>query len=132
MNSNITRRGVIRGAAWTAPAIVLAASAPAFATSTDPVDPIPELDPVSCRRPGEGKNTKDYYVRTRHRDEVVVLTVLIGGREAVAGNHGWEVLGFKDSRIKRPVVITYTLAGDPATILRWSNEMTFPVCKDKA
>ncbi|ACV06901.1 hypothetical protein I6I18_07230 [Kytococcus sedentarius] len=42
MTSNTTtRRTVLRGAAWTAPAVVVAGSAPALAASTDPCEPTP-------------------------------------------------------------------------------------------
>ncbi|MFL0459377.1 hypothetical protein ACH0CA_02705 [Kytococcus sedentarius] len=42
MTSNTTtRRTVLRGAAWTAPAVVVAGSAPALAASTDPCEPQP-------------------------------------------------------------------------------------------
>lgn len=42
MTSNTTtRRTVLRGAAWTAPAVVVAGSAPALAASTDPCEPVP-------------------------------------------------------------------------------------------
>lgn len=44
MTSNTTtRRTVLRGAAWTAPAVVVAGSAPALAASTDACEPTPVL-----------------------------------------------------------------------------------------
>lgn len=119
----ITRRAIL----WTTPVITVVAAAPAYAASPEPV---PDLDPVACRRPGVGKHTKDYFLRTRHRDDVTVLAVLIGGREAEPGPHGWGVREFKDSRIKRDVVVTYVMTASPAEILRWSAEMAFPVCEE--
>lgn len=38
--SNFTRRTVVRGTAWTVPAIAVAANAPAFATSNTPPPPV--------------------------------------------------------------------------------------------
>lgn len=42
-NSALSRRGVLRAAAWTAPAVTVAAAAPAYASSVEPlvVDPCP-------------------------------------------------------------------------------------------
>lgn len=122
---NPTRRSIL----WSAPVISVAVAAPAFAKSPLP-DPIPDCAPVGCKKPGLGKNTKDYYVRTKHRDDVVVLAVLIGGRAAYMSDHGWETRGFKNSRAKRDVVVTYTLASNPGKNLQWSGEVSFPPCKD--
>ena len=36
-----TRRNILRGAAWTTPAIALATAAPAMAASPDPCEPTP-------------------------------------------------------------------------------------------
>lgn len=41
MTTHTTRRTVLRGAAWTAPAVVAAGSAPALAASTNPCEPVP-------------------------------------------------------------------------------------------
>lgn len=121
---NLNRRNLL----WSVPVVSVAAASPAFATSTQ--DPTPDCAPVGCKRPGEGQNTKDYYVRTKHRDGVVVLAVLIGGRAAYVSDHGWETRRFKDSRAKRDVVVTYTLASNPGKKLQWSGEVFFPPCKD--
>jgi hypothetical protein len=118
----ITRRTIL----WTAPVVTLVAAAPAYATSANPT---PDLDPVACRRPGVGKHTKDYFLRTRHRDDVTILGVLIDGREAEPGPHGWETR-FTDSRIERPVTVAYALTADLGEVLHWTGKVTFPVCKE--
>lgn len=41
MTTQTTRRTLIRGAAWSAPVVVVAGSAPALAASTDPCEPVP-------------------------------------------------------------------------------------------
>jgi hypothetical protein len=46
-----SRRTLVRGAAWTAPAIVIATQAPAYAATRPPVAPPP--DSFGCKYPGE-------------------------------------------------------------------------------
>lgn len=124
----MNRRNLLKATAWSIPAVTLATAAPAYATSTTPA--VPDVSPVACRRPGLGKDTKDYFLRTKHRDGVVVFSVLINGRLAAPTPHGWGVFKQKDSRLKRSVTITYAVAGSHKT-LRWTGEVEFPVCKER-
>lgn len=117
---NTDRRTILRAAAWTAPAVTLATAAPAFAVSCD--EP---RAPQVCKHPGEGKNTKDLYVRWTDQD---VVAVTIDGKVATLTSHGWEVKGQKDSRNWHTVILffasgetaTYTLAFPPHHI--WKDD----------
>lgn len=51
MTTNITRRTLTRGVAWTTPIAVLAANAPAYATSG--TTPIATKDAEACKLPGK-------------------------------------------------------------------------------
>ncbi len=55
--SGISRRTVVAGTAWAVPAIVVASAAPAMAASGPVV-----LTGRACKGPGNGANTKDYYL----------------------------------------------------------------------
>jgi len=55
--SGISRRTVVAGTAWALPAIVVASAAPAMAASGPVV-----LSGRACKGPGNGANTKDYYL----------------------------------------------------------------------
>ncbi len=57
--TQISRRTVARGAAWTAPIAVMAYAAPAFAASAPPVLATQCGD--ACKHPGNGGNDKTYH-----------------------------------------------------------------------
>lgn len=58
--TELNRRNVVRGAVWTTPVVMIAATAPAFAAS-QPINCAPTAE---CKQPGDGQNTKDYTIRT--------------------------------------------------------------------
>lgn len=127
------RRTLMRSSAWTIPAVLLVTAAPAYATSLI-TTPEPTCVPEGCRRPGEGKNTKDYFVYPGHPDGTEIITVVVDGREATKTNHGWLAAGLPDSRIRRSVIIV--LDTDPASTepldthyYEWTGVVEFPVCK---
>lgn len=110
-----TRRTIVRGAAWTVPIIATMGVAPAFAASA------PICRPTGCKGPGDGGNTKDYYL-TPGCDQTVT-TVWIDNELATRLEDGrWKVTGKGDSRRDRPVRIVAT-AGD------WSGPVAFPPCE---
>ena len=57
--SQVTRRAVVRGAAWSIPVVAVAANAPAYAASTDP--PAPGSF-TACRDTGLGSNCQGYRI----------------------------------------------------------------------
>jgi hypothetical protein len=119
-----TRRTLVRGAAWTAPVIAVAAAAPAFAAS----QPITCAPTAECKQPGEGSNTKDYVVRLNCTSTTPITKVeVFDNKEKVwisaspNGDGTWTAPGFNDSRRDRLVRLTdkygqeqtYTVAFPP-------------------
>jgi hypothetical protein len=58
--TQISRRTVARGVAWSAPIAVMATAAPAFATSPTPPVIVSQCG-VACKHPGSGQNDKAYH-----------------------------------------------------------------------
>ncbi|SNC73749.1 hypothetical protein SAMN05445756_2124 [Kytococcus aerolatus] len=67
--TNISRRAVAKGAAWSAPSVLVAAQAPSLAASPGSPEPSPDKPIVaagpgggSCKLPGESRGQKAYRV----------------------------------------------------------------------
>ena len=60
--SAMSRRTVVRGAAWTVPVLAVAAHAPAFAASTDAPRTNGPASYVVCKLAGAGQNCQSYRV----------------------------------------------------------------------
>lgn len=102
--TTLSRRGVLRTAAWSVPAVVVATAAPAFATSVKlpPEYPLCAV-PTACKLPGKGHNTKDYEIGLVVYPGVHISQVLVDGKAAVKKDGRWFIGGFKDSRSLRTV-----------------------------
>jgi hypothetical protein len=103
--TDMKRRTIVRGTAWTIPVIAVAATAPAFAASQ-------RCKPIAqCKEPGEGQNTKDYAILTNCIGNVdsTVEGVTVDGKVAEydAATAQYVARGFKDSRAYRTVVLTF-------------------------
>jgi hypothetical protein len=91
--TQISRRTVARGVAWSAPIAVMATAAPAFAASTPPV--VASQCGTACKHPGAGQNDKSYHFTFCFKataagvdnNQVSILTMKVGAdcREAYAG-----------------------------------------------
>lgn len=107
--TNMNRRTLVRGMAWTTPVVAMAATAPAFAAS----QPITCAPTAECKRPGEGQNTKDYAIRTHCTSTTPITQVRVyDDKEAkwiVAepqADGAFLARGFNDSRGHRTVELT--------------------------
>ncbi|WP_210502367.1 hypothetical protein [Nocardioides xinjiangensis] len=85
--SQINRRSVVRGAAWSVPVVAAAAHAPAYAASTD-APAIPNAGAFSvCRNTGEGQSCQGYRftlalsVQPSDTWDIVLTDVRIGGAQ---------------------------------------------------
>lgn len=103
---NINRRNVILGAAWTAPFILIAKEAPAFAMSAT------ECTAVGwVKDPGKGHASKDYHVLVscevgEPKEVLIYDDVAEVHRKATKQSDGsWAAFGFNDSRRNRLVTI---------------------------
>lgn len=118
--TNLNRRTIVRGAAWSAPVIAVAAAAPAFAASQR-CRPYAE-----CKRPGASQeNTKTYVIVTNcGGSDPFVASVTVDGEPTTFLSDGrFETAEFGDSRNFREVVITFT---DGTTE---KSTVPFPPCK---
>lgn len=118
-----SRRAILRTSAWAVPAVTVATSAPAFATSAEP-------EPLDCevigwyKDPGEGQATKDYYVQVSCGNAQVTSVQIkddVADRwvTAIKQSDGfWAAFGFNDSRRHRMVLVNgtslHTVAFSPA------------------
>lgn len=112
--TEINRRNIVRGAAWSIPVIAVAATAPAFAAS-QPITCVPTAD---CKFPGDGGNSKDYVLRTNCTSTTPITKVEVydnkGGPDkkgawvvAKAETDGtYTAYEFNDSRRTREVRLT--------------------------
>ncbi len=107
--TDMKRRTIVRGAAWTVPVIAVAATAPAFAAS-QPINCAPTAE---CKQPGEGTNTKDYVVRLNCTSTTPITEVDVFDNKtkqwiaAIDNEDGtWTAPGFNDSRRDRAVRLT--------------------------
>jgi len=96
--TQISRRTVTRGIAWTAPIAAVAYAAPAFAASPPPV--VASQCGVACKHPGSGHNDKAYHFTFCFKatgaidaNTVTVSTMLIGDdcRPAFVGENNKNV-----------------------------------------
>lgn len=108
-NIETSRRTFTRGVAWAAPAIAIAATAPAYAASQN-IDCGPTAE---CKDPGEGSNTKDYRVRLNCTSTTPITKVEVFDTkekvwiEATANGDGtYTAKEFNDSRRDRQVRLT--------------------------
>ena len=111
-----TRRTLTTGVAWAAPAIAIAATAPAYASS-----PAPTCTPTGCKGPGATGDKWAYHLRLDCGADSPV-TVTIDGEPAIFHDDRWTVCDMGSSRSTRPVTVTF--ADGPS----WSDAVFFPPC----
>lgn len=128
----INRRTVVRGAAWTAPVLAVAAVAPAYAVSS----PLLCAPTAVCKDPGKGSHTKDYEIRTNctsSNGSIAKVEVRDDKRRVWVdatfqpGSGTWIARGFNDSRRDRLVRITDTPSPD-GTFNVQTFAVAFPPC----
>lgn len=103
--TNMTRRTVVRGTAWTVPVVAVAATAPAFAASQR-CRPYAE-----CKKPGESTDsTKTYIVASNcgAADQAVTVVTVDGKETTPLGGGRFETVEFKDSRNFRDIRVTFS------------------------
>jgi hypothetical protein len=117
--SEINRRTIVRGVAWTTPVVIAATAAPAFAASQS-CKPFAE-----CKNPGAGQNRKTYIVNSNCGvSGSTVVSVTVDGKPTTPlGDGRFETVEFKDSRNFRTVVITFSDRPDETYEL-----VPFPPC----
>lgn len=118
--TDMTRRTVVRGTAWTIPVIAIAATAPAFAVSQR-CKPVPQ-----CKNPGDGQNNKTYYILAGcGANDSNIDHILVDGKptEYIPENGQYETINFKDSRNFREVKIFFKGETTPETYT-----VAFPPC----
>ena len=99
-----SRRTIVRGAAWSLPAVTVVAAVPAFAASSDPAT----CSPTGCKFPGDGPHTKDYAVTLNCSGYGTAVQVLIDGQQAEEADPGvWLVKGQPDSQAKLMVQVFF-------------------------
>lgn len=130
----ISRRTLVQGAAWTAPAIAVATTTPALAASPTPEPPI-VIDGEakgSCKFPGESRGQKAYRIAVHFSNEseftgTVTIVDIVGpdGKELT-----WANDQNPDSYVIQPGggdVVFFLLSGDSANI---SVQVTYSVLVD--
>ena len=119
--TDMKRRTVVRGAAWTVPVVAVATTAPAFAVSKS-CRPYAE-----CKKPGSSQDKdKTYIVNSAcGAADNNIKSVTVDGKPTTLLSTGrFETEEFKDSRNFREVVIEFTdRASETYTV-------GFPPCKD--
>lgn len=78
--TQISRRSVARGMAWTVPVVAVATAAPAYASASQPVIIVGCGN--ACKHPGEGQNDKTYhftfcFTNTTASSITVILTGMV-------------------------------------------------------
>ena len=108
MSNEISRRGLLKTAAWTAPAVVVATSAPAFASSH--VEPSPECE-VKAWRTNHGHGDKDepgrhdYHLLAGCGDEEVVEVTIAGITASRDADGVWVAHNIRGG-VHQPVIVT--------------------------
>ena len=116
-----TRRAILGAAAWTAPAVAVAAAAPAYATSTVPEAPTCEV--VGFKYPGQSRAPKSWtYVAQLKCSGGDPVAVIIGDKPATRLGDSWTA-AFRDSRAKRFVTV------HGADTVLFAGVVTFPPVK---
>lgn len=110
MSNEMSRRGLLKTAAWTAPAVALATAAPAFASSH--VEPEPECEVKGWRtnhghkeHPEPKPGTHHYHLLVGCGDEEVV-EVTIAGITASRDTEGAWVAHNVRGGVHQPVIVT--------------------------
>lgn len=119
--TDMKRRSLVRGAAWSVPVIAVAAAAPAFAVSQS-CRPFAE-----CKKPGASSDTDKTYVINANCGTLDnnIKTVFVDDKPTTFLSSGrYETVQFKDSGNFRDVVITFN-DGSVETYLN----VAFPPCK---
>lgn len=118
--TDMKRRSVVRGAAWTIPVIAVASAAPAYAASQS-CRPFAE-----CKKPGSSQDKDKTYVVNSNcgaTDNNIVSVTVDGQPTTPLSNGRFETVEFGNSRNFREVVITFTdRAAETYTV-------PFPPCK---
>ena len=120
MNTNINRRRVVQGAAWSVPVVVVSTAAPAFSVSQS-CRPFAE-----CKRPGASQErTKTYVVVTNcGASDAAVASITVDGQPTTPlGDGRFETVEFGNSRNFREVVVTFN-DGRPTE----TYTVSFPPC----
>ena len=149
----ISRRTLVQGAAWTAPAIAVATATPALAASPTPETPI-VIDREaegSCKFPGDSRGQKAYRIAVHFSNEsevpgTVTIVDIVGpdGKELTWANDqnedsyniqpgGGDVVFFllSDDSANISVQVTYTVAvdGKVYTLTETVAIPAFPPCE---
>lgn len=103
-----TRRTVMKSAAWTVPAIAIAAPAPAYATSQG-------TNKVRCywKEPGKGQNNNNSYYVSGENIAGVVFSIddgtIIAGAHLMSneGGYAWGIQGLDNARSPMNAVVTF-------------------------
>ncbi|WP_210437690.1 hypothetical protein [Nocardioides xinjiangensis] len=123
--SQINRRSVVRGAAWSVPVVAAAAHAPAYAASTDPPTIAgPSAFAGSCKQPG-GPNTVNcqgyrlsinFSVQPGDPWNITFTDVVLNGTSYISGTSPKTVTGLTTtSSMVTLVVCTNTNSQGPVT-----------------
>ena len=150
----ISRRTLVQGAAWTAPAIAVATATPALAASPTPETPI-VIDREaegSCKFPGDSRGQKAYRIAVHFTNEsqvdgTVTIVQILGpdGKELTWANdqnqdsytiqpRGGDVVFFllSDDSANISVQVTYsvTVDGKEYTLTETAAIPDFPPCQE--
>ena len=119
---SVTRRTIIRSAAWSIPAITAVSAVPAFATSGE----APVCDPKGCKFPGRSnkKHIKSYRLETGC-GTAEVKSVTINGYTAEWDGRYWWLRDQPNSKSPLPVSIQF------ANGTSWNGVVKFLPCKGK-
>lgn len=119
--SPVSRRSVVRTAAWSVPAVAVVTAAPAFAASTTPT-----CKPTGCKFPGRSnkKKVKSYRLETGC-GAAEVKAVFINGKTAIWDGRFWWLRDQSDSRSPLPVAIHFK----DGTV--WNGVVKFLPCDEK-
>ena len=124
-DTSSTRRTVLRAAAWSAPAVVIATAAPAFAASTPGNPDVPVCVPKGCKFPGRSnkERIKSYRLAPGCLDEMIE-SVTINGKPAVPDGRGnWWLRDQPNSKSPLPVTIHFVDGQE------WIGTVKFLPCK---
>lgn len=146
----VSRRGVVKGAAWTAPAIMVGTQAPALAASpTCPDDAVRLVSSSNCKMPGDSQGRQAYRITLEFANDCTapaVITIVdvamdnkgvsgtpgAEGSSAVVPPGGGTVLFHIDATnsANKSMVVTYTVTveGNTSTVTETVNFTSFSPC----